>query len=195
MGGYGSGGWTGRPTTADAKPLDVNRMNRAGYLKPGTRSQQSWTRGDEPSGSIGTEANENGITLIYKTRSHGGEWQDVREYIVVTWEPCHFGGQRPYFYCPACRQRIVKLYGLARFLCRSCNRLAYQCQRETAIDRILRRDWKLRARIGGEPGIASLIPRRPKGMHKRTYNQIIDEINRTESIVTTYTWQRWGMAF
>lgn len=189
MGGYGSGGWNskGRGTADQAKRLDVNYLNKSGYLTPGVRSNQSWNCGGEPAGNIGVEAIDDGITLIYRTRSHGGEWQDVRESVTVIWEPCNLGGQRPYFLCPGCGRRIVKLYGLARFLCRSCNNLAYQCQRESTADRTLRKDWKLRARLGGKPGMANPIPEKPKGMHWRTYNRIVDEIYRVETIVDEFT--------
>ena len=189
MGGYGSGGWNskGRGTADQAKRLDVNRLNRSGQLKPGTTSAQYWSCGGEPSGDIRVEANEGGVTLIYRTRSYGGEWQDVKEPVTIIWEPCSFGGQRPYFLCPRCGRRIVKLYGLARFLCRQCNNLGYQCQRESASDRTLRKDWKLRARLGGEPGMANPIPGKPKGMHWRTYNRIVDDIYRVESIIDDHT--------
>jgi hypothetical protein len=194
MGGYGSGGWNskGRTTADQAKRLDVNYLNKSGHLKSGTMSHQYWTCGGEPSGDISVQANDGGITLIYRARTNGGEWQDVRESVTVIWEPCNFGGQRPYFLCPRCGRQIIKLYGRTRFLCRSCNNLAYQCQRESAIDRTLRKDWKLRASIGGEPGMASPIPDKPKGMHWRTYNRIIDEIHKTEALVGVYVHQRFG---
>ncbi len=197
MGGYGSGGWnrTGRAATGDTLSLDVNYMNKSGCLKPGAICRQHWTCRGEPSGDIGTEASDGGITLIYRTRSRGGECQDVRDFVAVIWEPCPFGGQRPYFLCPGCGRRIVKLYGMARFRCRQCNRLVYHCQRETKLDRVLRKDWKLRAMIGGEPGMASPIPGKPKHMHWRTYNRIIDNIYCTEALVSAYTMQRWGAMF
>ena len=189
MGGFGSGGWNskGRATAGQAMRLDVNGLNKSGCLEPGITSSQSWTRGGEPSGNISVQANDGGITLIYRTSTNGGEWRDVREPVTIIWEPCNFGGRRPYFLCPRCGRRIVKLYGLARFLCRSCNRLAYQCQRESGSDRALRKDWTLRAKLGGEPGMANPIPDKPKGMHWRTYNRIVDEIHRVENVVEDFS--------
>jgi hypothetical protein len=64
---------------------------------------------------------------------------------------------------------VVKLYGAARyFLCRHFYRLSYTSQREDRYDRGLRQANKIRARLGGEPGAESPLPRRPKGMHERT---------------------------
>ena len=190
MGGFGSGGWnaTGRATTGDAKPLDVNYLNRCGHLEPGTSSHQYWSCGGEPSGDISIEAVEGGITLIYGARSYGSDWQNVREPITIIWQPCFYGGQRPYFLCPRCGRQAVKLYGLARFFCRSCNNLAYQSQRESASDRTLRKVGKLRALLGGAPGMANPIPDKPKGVHWRTYNRIVDEIYRVECIVDDFTY-------
>jgi hypothetical protein len=93
--------------------------------------------------------------------------------------PCRFGGARPYFVCPgivngiACGRRVSKLYGAGTyFLCRHCYQLAYTSQREDRHDRALRRANNIRMRLGGEPGMASLFPNRPKGMHHKTYKRL-----------------------
>ena len=111
-----------------------------------------------------------------KVRPHREEWQDVEQPTRIVWMPCRFGGSRPYFVCPgivngiACDRRVAKLYGGGTyFLCRHCYRLAYASQREDCYDRALRRANNIRMRLGGEPGMASAFPARPKGMHRETY--------------------------
>lgn len=103
--------------------------------------------------------------------------------VPLTWTPCTKGGERPYFTCPGrvngrdCQRRVAKLYGAGRyFLCRSCYGLAYASQSETPQDRLLRRANKLRRSLGGNPGMASPLPPRAKGMWQTTYDARLAEI-------------------
>ena len=183
MGGFGSGGWnwSGRPTTAGALRLEVNELNKSGALAPGCQSTSSWSRGGEQIGTINICAAEGGITLVYRSRAGGEEWADHREQIAISWEPCRFGGRRPYFHCPSCRRRLLYLYGFRRFLCRTCHGLAYPSQRERESDRAQRKANRIRVRLGGEPGWQR-IPPRPKGMHRRTYDRLVSDIVVADSI-------------
>ena len=132
-----------------------------------------------------------GVTLSIppssRVRRHGGEWQDVEQPTPIVWRPCRFGGARPYFACPgvlngiSCGRRVAKIYGAgAYFLCRYCYRLAYASQREDRYDRALHRANNIRMRLGGEPGIASAFPGRPKGMHHETYERLKSAALNTE---------------
>jgi hypothetical protein len=121
----------------------------------------------------------NRLHLSYRVRIGGGEWEDVAETVRIVRVACRFGGGRPYFICPgvvngiACGRRIAKLHAAGRyFLCRHCCRLAHASQSEGVLDRTLRRANKIRQRLGGEPGMASPFPRKPRGMWGRTYDRL-----------------------
>ena len=80
-----------------------------------------------------------------------------------------------------CNRRVIKLYGSGKyFLCRHCYRLAYASQREDQMDRTLRRANKIRQRLGGDPGMASVFPERPKGMWRRTYRRLREQTFQAE---------------
>jgi len=182
MGGFGSTRWTWASTkdTVDGnRSLDINRLNRAGCLRPGYFGGWESTRDGGRVASIWFRRDGDRLVLSHRVRSHDGEWQDVEQPTPIVWRPCRFGGARPFFVCPgvingiACGRRVTKLYGAAAyFLCRHCYRLSYASQREDRYDRALRRSNNIRMRLGGEPGIASLFPDRPKGMHHKTYEHL-----------------------
>ncbi len=185
MGGIGSGrppGF-GKDTVEGVRSLNVNRLKRAGYIGTNKIGGWEWTRDGERVAWICLTADGDRLRLDYKSRAPGEDWASVEETVEIAQVPCHLGGQRPYFLCPgvvdgrACRRRIVTLFGNGRyFLCRHCYRLAYGSQREGPEDRAMRRANKLRLRLDGEPGLEMPLPRRPKGMWRRTYERRIAEI-------------------
>lgn len=165
----------GKDTTDGQHSLDVNWLNRHGYLTSGRRSSVRWTRRGEETGNIGLRAESGQLVLVYRSRSHGGEWEDVEEPIRLTWMDCNYGGQRPWFICPGahCGRRVGKLYGAGKyFLCRHCYNLAYESQREQPRDRLLRKVQGIRSRLGGSMSTIDPFPRKPKGMHWKTYMRI-----------------------
>ena len=123
------------------------------------------------------------LHLSYRVPQHGRDWHEIAQSAPIVWMPCSFGGARPYLVCPgvingiACGHRVAKLYcARTYFLCRHCYRLACASQREDRYDRALRRTNNIRVRLGGEPGMVSILPDRPKGMHKRTYERMQSKI-------------------
>ena len=184
MGGFGSGrpAGSGRAKVEACRSIDANRLHREGCLKPGRICSMQWMRDGETVASINLRAEHDRLHLTYRVRIGGGEWEDVNETVRIVRTPCRFGGARPYFVCPgvvngtACGRRVAKLYGPGRyFLCRHCYRLAHASQSEGAWDRILRRANKVRQRLGGDPGMASRFPPKPKGMWRRTYDRLREQ--------------------
>ena len=189
MGGIGSGrsSGSGRDTVESCRSIDVNRLHKEGCLRAGWTGGWKWTRDGEKVASISLHAEDGRLTLTYRARVGGGEWEDVAETVRIVRALCHYGGDRPYFICPgvvngvACCRRVAKLHASGRyFLCRHCFRLAYTSQSEGPWDRTLRRANKVRQRLGGEPGIASRFPEKPKGMWRRTYDRLREQTYEAE---------------
>jgi hypothetical protein len=181
MGGFGSGrrSGSGRDTVEACRSIDVNRLYREGCLREGLSGSWQWTQDGEKVAWINLRADQDRLHLSYRVRMGGGDWEDVTETVRIVCVACPFGGARPYFICPgvvngiACRRRVAKLHGPGRyFLCRHCYRLAHASQSETPWYRALRRANKVRQRLGGDPGMDSPFPRRPKGMWRRTYEHL-----------------------
>lgn len=190
MGGYGSGRYGGKKKVQHCRSLDINKMNKAGGLKSGFSGQWQWSEDGEVIATIGFSSQDTKVDLNYRWRAYGEDWVQTEQPVPITWTPCQFGGNRPYFQCPGivngrhCGKRVIKLYlGGRYFLCRHCYNLAYKSQSETYTDRLLRRANKRRLALGGEPGIYSWIEK-PKGMWQRTHNRHKNEILIAERLAT-----------
>jgi hypothetical protein len=113
-----------------------------------------------------------------------GAWQEIEEPVALTWTPCHYGGQRPWFRCPGwgCGRRVAKLYlGGGYFRCRHCLDLVYESQREDAPTRLITAAQQIRRQLGG--GVSPLEPFPPKlrGMPWRTYSALYVKARRAGS--------------
>lgn len=157
MGGIGSGRhWQfGADTTDDYRSIDIRWLKREGLLESGSRRRITWSRGGEVTGSINVRSEPGRVILDYRHRDRGGEWQPERYPVYLATTPCHMGGERHWFLCPArgCGRRVAILYGGAIFACRHCYRLAYPSQREKPGDRAARQADRIRDKMGWPGGI------------------------------------------
>ena len=183
MGGYGSGRTSYKRKAEHCRSLDVNRMQRDGCLREGSRGDWVWWCDGDEVARIGHRFTDGQLVLNYRVRQYEAEWELITQYINLTQSGCNYGNTRPYFQCPGvlngwrCKRRIAKLFmGGRYFLCRHCNDIRYSSQSDPRCDRLLRRANKLRMALGGEPGTAYLIAPRPKGMWQRTYQRKRSEI-------------------
>lgn len=174
MGGFGSGKHGGKSVTGDMLALDIRRIHRAGRLQAGQFFNWQWSRGGAPVANINIQTGTDRVTLIYRSRSNGGEWQDMNYPVYLSWTPCTYGGQRAWWLCPArgCGRRVAVLYGGSVYACRHCHQLAYHTQRESAGDRAGSKADKLRDRLGWEAGILNGNGLKPKGMHWATFERL-----------------------
>ena len=177
MGGPGSGNgyrWDARETTESYQRLDVGDFHRKGLLKPFYSGTSRWWRGERQRGSISwwTLTEDDQVTALTLAYTVAGE--SVSYQVPLTWTPCHYGGQRPWFRCPEkrCDRRVAVLYGGKYFLCRHCHNLAYESTRENEASRYLRKAQTIRMKLGGSASIYECFPKKPKGMRWRTYDRL-----------------------
>ncbi|MBH9553140.1 hypothetical protein [Inhella gelatinilytica] len=177
MGGIGSGRKSGKRCTDDMRALDVRSIHRTGLLTPGSQFGWQWMCDGEVTGRIDLHVQMGEVVLSYRSRDRqhcGGEWETLTYRVWLDWTSCGLGGRRVWWRCPStcCGRRVAVLYGGRIFACRSCNRLAYRCQREADDDRAARRAEAIRKRLNWEPGILNGGGLKPMGMHWRTFERL-----------------------
>ncbi len=149
MGGYGSGRqyhYSTRSYTDDYLDLDIRTLNQRGWLDKTTCQNLSWKRNGKEIGSVqflvwtgGQFPNKKpNITLRYKSRTNGGDWQELNYEIELETTKCNFGGERYWFKCPECNKRACVLYGGTIFKCRSCHGLVHKSRNESTLDQAIR---------------------------------------------------------
>lgn len=178
---YGAGRPGYRAKAEQLLRINIADFKRRGYLHSGTGFNWSWSRGDEPVGSIGVRVeSEFALRLIYAVGAEGDR-RDASQTLGILHTPCHFGASRPWFACPLCHARVGVVYcRWGRFACRACQKVGYSSQSDCPIDRTWRRQRKAEDRLGKNWT-------RPKGMRMTTYRRLRDfvldcEMRRDEAI-------------
>lgn len=183
MGGYGSGQRYGRPTADESRRIDLAWMIRKRLAIPGAirGGTLSWSRGDQPAGNISYTADmfdpEHAALVLRYTITESSEKRDYTQRIALSYTVPPYGGKRWWMHCPVKGQRVGKLYmppGAEAFASRAAWRLGYQSQRNTPRDVAFERLFRLQKKLGCPQGWEMPI-RRPKGMHRRTYQRLEDE--------------------
>lgn len=185
MGGYGSGQRFGKPIADESRRIDLAWMIRKGMATPGayTSGSLSWSRGDSPAGRIGYTCDmrdpENAVLVLqYTITEHGGgNARDFQQCIHLSYTLPHYGGKRWWMHCPVNGERVGKLYMppcANTFASRTAWRLGYTSQRVSPRDAAFERLFRVQKKLGCPQGWEMPI-RRPKGMHRRTYERLENE--------------------
>lgn len=146
------GGWregAGRPAVRgrieDTPFIDADCWRRAGMLEPDGEGRCYAHRSRLPPIAYWTSA---GAITVGIERGGG---RRITERIGLACTPCHFGGMRTWFRCPACGARALRLYlADAGFRCRGCTPLSYPTQRDSQATRAMRKIGLFAAE--GRPG-------------------------------------------
>jgi len=174
MGGMGSGGWmrVGSKATVDSQyAVDIRYLKKQKSLWAGNNGSLTWSSHGEKVAGIDYQVKENGIKLIYNSRvGDSGAWESIEQFVAFDYTPCNYGGKRTWLLCTGCNQRVTSIYASRTyFLCRHCCGINYQSQHEDYNDRQLSKAHNIKTKLGGQAGIATPFPPKPKGMHWKTY--------------------------
>ena len=93
----------------------------------------------------------------------------------IEWQPCHFGGQRPWLRCPRCGSRRAVLFGFAPdglFGCWGCMDVVYASQDARKMERLWGQQSKLECKLDAWCRTPQRIPWRKL----RTVCALLDEV-------------------
>lgn len=199
MGGSNSGRYRTRNRgTVDASlRLDVRVLRRRGFLNPGAVStgnlHWSWVATGEERGSVGITVNladPNGYGVVVVRFALNGEPR-VQEIDLVS-RPMRFGGRRYYFRCPK-HHRLCEVLPMVGgvFASRQAQRMTYQSQSQTEIDRLRDRAHELEKRLWPKDG-----QRRPRGRNRqRLVDAWVEAESGFEDLFAATVMRRWGKLF
>jgi hypothetical protein len=175
--------------------LDLSSLKRLNMLQPGFSGSLHWLRNGERVGTIGVWVQQDWIKLSYRSRPYGGEWESIEDTIPLVETEAGFGGRRKWFLCASCGRRARILYGGRLYRCRICRGATYESQYEPFFHASHERIRRLKKRLGDRQADTwAPIPTRPKGMHRKTYERLCDEIwneeMRMDRALTNYAVRR-----
>jgi hypothetical protein len=168
--------------------LDLKRLRRRGFVRPGSRTGPTGIYWKYPDGTV-----VRGTVTANMEDNSGGCFRiqlgSLDQSIVLSAKPRHFGGRQWYFSCPVTKHRVSVLWkppGATKFCSRQSwgSQVAYASQFETRNDRAWRGQAKIKAQL-----IADLdpdewdLPPKPKWMRWRTYKRYEEKFDCYEDVL------------
>ena len=182
-----------RAIVEDGLKLDVDKAVKAGLKSSASTVWRcwQWTAAGILRATIGyrVELVVDGFAWLHLDFTRGGK--EVKQTIMLQARTCRFGGVRWIAKCPSSLRSTYTLYlpnGGARFLGRKAYRLGYRSQCLAPTWRMLHRHDKLLNRLGALD--ASTIDK-PKGMHWKTFDAILAEIERCNMGSLAIIGEKW----
>ena len=138
MGGYGSGNRRQTHRPKKRRTVETSLILSIDSL----RASASWKHGQGVYNAVSLRGRRYALgwrivkhnegqhmVLEYAVNSNNMR-EKVIEHIPLETRPQKLGGVRYFFHCPVCGKRALKLYGVRRFLCRTCQNLTYESSQE-----------------------------------------------------------------
>ena len=184
MGGQGSGGWNLKYqyTTGEKCRLDVNSLRKEGYFDWPFPRQITWSTNGIVQLDLSVRYQTGTLYLRDATASGCHDADRYRQQIELITRAQAVGGQTKLFQCPCCYKARAHLYlHDPFFICRECAGLTYKSRRERNPRRAFRKWDKLSKRLGGIGMDEWYWAQKPKGMHKKTFERLKQEVSQLES--------------
>lgn len=186
MGGWNSGpynylGEEGKKTVNKCCALDIRQWKREGLLNVGNSFVSTWkSQKNKQMWSIRVYVPaEDKIILSYTVTINEQEHRPIKTLVSLGFSECNYGGRRYWIHCPGCFKRVALLYlDDINFKCRHCHALTYQSCQESGnlTDEQVRRVNHVLTKLKNQNiygfDIIDYMPRRPKGMHWKTYQRL-----------------------
>lgn len=179
MGGYGSGRWYryGQKEHLEQQlRIDIRYLRKNRLLEPGSYTL-IWSCGDENAAARASliVTRQKIIITCRWTDEETGAPQKMNRVITLSETPCRYGGSRKWLICPRCGHRMVVLVLTPPSVgCRHCLDLSYASQGENVSYRGLRKMNKIADRLQRAEYFEEMLLK-PKGMHWKTYNRLIEQ--------------------
>lgn len=202
MGGRGSGTWyrwSKKAVVEDCRALDINRMVKSGAIPRSGWRAGSWVWTDTTTGEqtstisyeVDTRNPDDAFLRLHYTFTRTQQKIDYK--IRLTCTDANYGGKRFWAICPVKGVRVSRLYlhpGGDIFASRQAYGLSYASQSECPAGRAISKKWRIVRKTGGYD-----YPVRPKGMHQKTYDRILDEFWGQEEICNLALMRKLGPMF
>lgn len=166
-----------KKTTCETLQLDIRHLQSERALLADYPRRITWNRYSSSEVSAKMLSHKNQHLQLYQSEASNGASGIVEQFIQLSWTPCNYGNQRPWFRCPVttCDKLAAILYLDTRsgvFLCRRCCNLAYESQRECEQVRLYSKRSHY-ARKLGRPRTSPHLPHpKPRYMHQRTWDRL-----------------------
>ena len=179
-----------RTTTGDLRRFSVHQIAIDGLSLCGVNFRWCWKSQGKVTASIvaRVQGDDNGATLVLDYTLDGSP---MTQSIRLDASPCRFGGVRWLAICPNTGRRVAHLYiGGAGALSRHAYHLKFDSQRESPLYRSLRRRDKALAKLKAD---APMFLERPKGMHARTYERLLQNVEQEEQCMDIFAIAKFGI--
>ena len=189
--------WNKKPTTDGFWQFKIGILKKYGLFDGALRrnGEWSWSRNGEVCSRIGYELNTldeySAWMRVHYTNTRTKEPYDYK--IRLSFTQPNYGGKRWWLHCPVerCGRRVGVLYMGNVFGCRHCYNIAYSTQNESPPFRLLSRAQKIHKQLGGDGCVDDWIAK-PKGMHHKTYEKKLAEMQQIYEISLSSFFGRFG---